>query len=176
MFQFKESGLIFSFDRNWRVLKWDAHPAFVGGLRRHQSTCGVDFLALHGTVPYFIEIKSFREHRIENKGKFQSGELVNKIADKVRDTIAGSVWAMNRGLADADVEPILRHLFVKPEKFRVVFWLEEDPWPRPADRSALTAKIKERLRWLSPHVIASSRSEPAPIPGLEVHGAPGSDA
>lgn len=114
---------------------------------------------------------SFREHRIENKGKFRSGALVTKIADKVRDTIASSVWAMDRGLADDEVAPILRHLFVKPEKFRVVFWLEEDPWPRPADRSALAAKIKERLRWLSPHVIASCRREPGPIPGLVVRGA-----
>lgn len=170
MFAFEESGLRLSFDRNWRVLKWDQHPAFIEGLQRHRHTGGVDFLALHGTAPYFIEIKSFREHRIENKGKFRTGELVDKIAGKVRDTIAGAVWAVHRGLADGEVTPILRHLFVRPEKFRVVFWLEEDPWPRPADRSVLQAKIKERLNWLSPHVLVSCKKDPGPIPGLTVYG------
>lgn len=171
MSKFVESGLQFSFAAPWmHVHQWDRLPAFTEGLGKVQSTRAVDFIGLHGSDLYFVEVKSFREHRIENKTKFTSGTLAAQIAGKVRDTMAGLVWAMERGHDSAALAPLLRHVFVGKSRCRVVFWLEEDRQPGPADRSVLGEAIKQRLRWLNPHVSVRSRMDP-PLPGLTVTGA-----
>lgn len=170
MVQFNESGFQFSFAAPWtHVQQWDKLPSFTEGLGRVQSTRAVDFIGLHGSDFYFVEVKSFREHRIENKKRVTSGTLAAEIADKVRDTMAGLVWAMERGHDSAALAPLLRQVFVGTSRCRVVFWLEEDRQPGPADRSVLGEAIKQRLRWLNPHVIVRSREDP-PLPGLTVVG------
>lgn len=161
----------FAFDEAWAsVHKWDEHPAFVDGVRRLQSSGAVDFIGLHGSDVYLIEVKGFQGHRIENKVKFTSGTLVAQIADKVRDTLAGLVWAMARVHGSNELAHLLRQVFVGKSRCRVVFWLEEDRQAGPADRSVLGEAIKQRLRWLNPHVIVRSRKDP-PLPGLTVVGA-----
>lgn len=167
MVQFTESRLIFTFDEPWRVLFWDRHPAYTSGLGRQQGTAAVDFFALFGSCPYFIEVKNLRGFRIENRGR----SLDEEVADKVRDTLAGAVWALGREAGDRDLKRIVQHCFGANEKLRVVLWLEEDPQRRPVERSNLGALIKGRLNWLNPHVLVLSRRDP-PLRGLTVEGAP----
>jgi hypothetical protein len=62
-----ERKLRFVFDKDWKVLKWDDHPAFRGGLQKFQETKGVDFFGLYIGAPWFIEVKDFRGYRIEKK-------------------------------------------------------------------------------------------------------------
>lgn len=171
MFRFTESRLIFTFDDSWRVLFWDRHLAYTSGLGRQQGTAAVDFFALFGSCPYFIEVKNFCDYRIYNKDRLSSGELADEVARKVRDTLAGSVWALGRECADRDLERIVQCCFGAREKLRVVLWLEEDLQPRPADRSALAERIKSRLNWLNPHVLVLSRKD-IPLAGLTVQAAP----
>lgn len=166
-----EEDLKFEFGAPWSVvIKWDEHPAFVRGLRRQQSTRGVDFLGLCGTQPYFIEVKDFRRYRIENKERLGSGELAEEVSSKVRDTLAGAVWACGRTEDDPSIGRVLRHVFGSQSKCRVVLWLEEDLPREPASRGSLEDQIKRHLRWLNPHVRVLCRTEP-PLPGLVVSSA-----
>lgn len=170
MFRFNESRLCFEFGEPWtRVLQWDTHPAYLEGLAKQPSTAAVDFFALYGTRPTFIEVKNFREYRIQNKSRLSSGALADEVADKVRDTVAGIVWARHRPHDHRDLEAILRHVFGTATKCHVVLWLEEDPGRDPAEREGLVLQSQQRLRWLNPHVIICDRA--APLPGLEVRGA-----
>lgn len=170
MFKRNESRLTFCFDTSWRIVyQWEELPSFKEGIAKLASAKPVDFIGLHGSDPYFIEVKNFCGYRIENKRKFTSGTLATDIADKVRDTLAGLVWAMERGHDSAELAPLLRQVFSAKSKCKVVFWLEEDPQSHPADRSALAEAIKARLSWLKPHVIVRSRRDP-PLPGVDVVG------
>ena len=118
---FPEGALQFSFGESWKVLKWDGHSAFAGGLGKVQHTKAVDFLGLHIDLPWFIEVKDFRSHRIENKKRLTSGELAEEVADKVRDTLAGMAWACNRKpLDEGDLAGFLRPLVNRQSKVPVV--------------------------------------------------------
>lgn len=173
MLEFPESRLVFKFDDQWQVLKWDEDPAYTAGLQRFQQTKAVDFFALYNGTPYFIEVKNFRRYRIENKRRLTSDELVREVSQKVRDTIGGATWAQGRTHHDSRLDRFLRPLFTD-RKCKVVLWLEEDLSPRPADRSALAGKLRHSLQWLNPHVLVLDRS--APLPGVVVRGAPELDA
>lgn len=166
-----EGDLQFAFDDGWNVLKWDAHGAYIDGLQRFSGTKAVDFFGLYLGAPWFIEVKDFRGHRIANKDRLKSGELAREIAEKVRDTIAGMVWACNRAPLDAGqvskfVEPILD----RSAKLFVVLWLEEDRPADPAAASMLQEKIRRELSWLNPRVLVANRSlsDKKPIQGLVV--------
>ncbi len=68
MLSFKESRLEFRFDAPWNlVFQWDKLPAYRQGLARLSSTSAVDFIGLHGSEPYLIEVKNFCGYRIDNR-------------------------------------------------------------------------------------------------------------
>ncbi|XXT19110.1 hypothetical protein WME94_53680 [Sorangium sp. So ce429] len=166
-----EGKLRFAFDDDWKILKWDDHGAYVGGLQRFQETKAVDFFGLYLGEPYFIEVKDFRGHRIENKARLSSGELAREVAFKVRDTLAGMVWACRRSPLDrGELQCFLRPVLDRAKKVPVVLWLEEDRPPEPALASTLGEAIKRELTWLNPRVLVTSRSlvQSAPVHGLAV--------
>ncbi|MFY0538505.1 AAA family ATPase [Nannocystis pusilla] len=172
MFEVIESRLRFRFGEPWqRMEQWDKHACYTAGLGMKPTTGAVDFIGLYGSDPYFIEVKNFRDYRIENKNRLTSGALADEVAEKVRDTIAALVWAMDRGSDTESLRSLLAQFFAIKKKCSVVLWLEEDPQTRPADRTVLAETIKRRLHWLKPHVIVLSQEE-RPLPGLEVSGAP----
>lgn len=76
-----EKLLRFSFDDDWRVLKWDEHPSYTGGLSKTSGTKAVDFLGIHLDAPWFIEVKDFRGYRIENKERISAGDLAQEVAE-----------------------------------------------------------------------------------------------
>lgn len=174
---FDEGRLRFSFSGDWRVLRWDKHPAYERGLRRVTETKAVDFIGHHRGTVWFIEVKDFRGYATENKARLGQ-PLADEVADKVRDTIAGLTWACEREEVDREhdlsgwLQPILRR---EPgARLPLVLWLEPG---RPLDelhRSVLTDQIKRRLSWagVAPLILEMSRCEPGAIPGLVVTSAP----
>lgn len=171
---FDERDLRFAFDDDWIVVKWDDHHAFKDGLQRFQGTKAVDFLGLLRSEPWFIEVKDFREHRIENKARLSSGDLAREVACKVRDTLASLAWACGRlELDQTQVREMLRALMNRESKVPVVLWLEEDRPAPPAHLSALGEAIKREIQWINPKVIVMSRAAKKPLPGLAVTGVPG---
>ncbi|WP_437896510.1 hypothetical protein [Sorangium sp. So ce124] len=166
-----EGKLRFAFDSDWKILKWDDHGAYVGGLQRFQETKAVDFFGLYLDDPYFIEVKDFRGYRIENKIRLSSGELAREVAYKVRDTVAGMVWACDRLPLDrGELRGFVRRILARTKKVPVVLWLEEDRPPEPALASALGEAIKRELIWLNPRVLVTCRSlvQRDPVHGLSV--------
>jgi hypothetical protein len=167
----EEGDLRFTFDEDWRVLKWDGHGAYLGGLQLFQGTKAVDFFGLYIGAPWFIEVKDFRGYRIQNKERLTGGELAREVASKVRDTLAGKIWACDRApLDDCELRDFVRPLVNRGQKVPVVLWLEEDRAPDPPAASALAEAIKRELAWLNPRVIVLSRAlaRDRPIQGLEV--------
>ena len=162
-----EKRLRFTFDAEWRVLKWDDHPAFIDGLQHMDGTKAVDFVGLHRDGVWFIEVKDFRGHRIENKGRLRTLDLAREVACKVRDTLAALIWACNRApLDDGGLGAYVKPAVLRSDKVPVVLWLEEDR-PDPALRAAVTDAIKRELVWLNVKVTLSSWAEMTrrPFPG-----------
>lgn len=168
---YDEGLLRFSFDDDWRVLKWDEHPAYTGGLSKTPGTKAVDFVGIHLDDPWFIEVKDFRGYRIENKERRSGGDLAREVAEKVRDTLAALAWACERHPLDQDgLATFLRRIVCREAKIPVVLWLEEDRPLADAQASALAEAIKRNLPWLNAKVLVMSRTSAArkPIDGLDV--------
>lgn len=174
-FTHNEDKLRFDFDDSWRVLKWDEHSAYVGGLKQFPGTKAVDFYGLHVGVPHFIEVKDLRGYRIDNKDRLKSGQLATEVACKVRDTLAAMVWACDRAPLDArELGGFLKPLVNRDEKVPVILWLEEDRPIEPVDASTIAEQIKRALRWLNAKVMVTCRALSAqrPIQGLTVTSLP----
>jgi hypothetical protein len=136
-----------------RVLKWDESHAFAAGLARRAGTKAVDVCAVvDGVGPVYLELKDFRASAIENADRTRSGALAQEVAEKVRDTLAGLVWACGRGIGE-DYHEALTGSFLRPSehgKPTVILWLEEDV-ADPAGASVLQDAIRAQLR---PHITA----------------------
>jgi hypothetical protein len=195
-----EQRLVFKFGPSWQVAKYDEQPIHTKGIQvvqgpvrclhkecplpREKATClhchrelgvgtkAVDFVAVHDGAPYLIEVKDFREHRIETKDRLRD-DLVIEVAFKVRDTLAGLVGAFHAGdkaVWPPLVAPILR------KAPNVLLWLEYDDNDSEAggDRglrlSTLEDGLKRHLRWLSSssHVSVTNKRLPPRVPGLVV--------
>jgi hypothetical protein len=170
--EFDEKRLHFSFDEErWSVLQWDHHPAYRGGIHALPGTKAVDFVGIHHGESYFIEVTDFREHRIETKHQLTSGQLVDEVAAKLRDTLAGLVWACGRApLDERDLASFVRPLVNRSRKVPVIVWLEEDRLPDAAELDVLQVGIGKKLRWLNAKVLVTSRAlaEQKPLPGVSV--------
>lgn len=170
--QFDEGALRFEFDDSWHVVKYDDAPAYRNGIENLDRTRGVDLVArrLRGKGLFFVEVKDFRGHRIENKARVSGGDLAYEVACKVRDTLAGLI-AAQRTRPDDDVD---WHGFVRAldpgHPVRVVLWLEEDRQDirSPGRRFTLQKAIQKRLGWLDTRVLVQSRKSGAAPPGVTV--------
>jgi len=61
---FWESGLVFNFPTDWKVIKWDEHRFF--GYVSGRGFKGVDFMGLREEELYLIEVKNYQDRRPEN--------------------------------------------------------------------------------------------------------------
>lgn len=154
-------------------VRWDEAAAYRQGLQKMTGTKAVEAVVIHedGDALY-LEIKDFRRHRIENKRRLASGELVAEVAAKVRDSLAGLVWSCGRTFAGEDHRRLVRQLRTAAKPL-VVLWLEDDVPARPADAATLAAEIRSKLRpWLNARVIVTStklESEAkVPLPRIRV--------
>jgi hypothetical protein len=165
---YTEDRLIFTFDKEWKVVKWDDSGAFQHGIRKLQSTEAIDFFGLYLGLPWFVEVKDYRHFPGVARKRLSSGELAKAVAGKVRDTLSGMIWACGRApLDDCDLRTYLRPILNRTQKVPVVLWMEEDDDVSSAALSTLAEAIKRELTWLNPQVIITNRKN-KPIPGLVV--------
>lgn len=163
-----EGSLVLELDAE-RVLKWDDHQAFVQGIRKLPHTRGVDVCAsVTGGGAVHIELKDYRAATMP-----PSAELARAIAEKVRDSLAGLVWACRRGLGEAFHEKLAGEFLASPKQ-RVIVWIEQNDLDA-AGASALQDRIREEL---APHIrahvtVTSSlleKSVSQPLPWLRARG------
>lgn len=173
-----EENLRFRFDNRWAVIKYDDHRDYVERIRQLPETKAVDFVAvLDERFLYFIEVKDFRGHRIENRDRVLGDGLAIEVAQKVRDTIAGIVAAHHCGNIE-EWKRFIECLTRCDTPVRVVLWLEDDLPPDPRGRrqnhdSVRTDRLKQRFHWLTRQVIVASTKTGSPLSGVTVTNLPG---
>lgn len=167
-----EDRLRFTFERPaWDAVKWDEDPAYLHGLQRHDGKA-VDLIAtLHRRSLQLFEVKDPRGHWIEYRDRTPNDALAQIVADKVRDTLAGVMFARGR-FPDDHLLGHLKTLFDRAERVLVVLWLESFEL-QPALAMTLEGLIERKLQWLKPKVLVTSRALWRGLPGLTVESMDG---
>jgi hypothetical protein len=166
-----EGNLKVTFDETWQCAKWDDCPSYRHGIGRLQGSDGVDFLGVRAGCLYLIEVKNYREYRIENRGKHEN--LPQVITVKVRDTIAGVVGASIMKKSDGFARECTKAIGETrdEQRIRVVAWIIEDNDLPPKDRIRAGVRRKTlvaQLRWLTTKVVDANPLRAPQIPGVEV--------
>ena len=167
MMQFEEGRLAFIFDSEWNdsVIKFDEHPDYKKMADSLAGTKGVDFLGILESELYVIEVKDFRDYRIENKKRITNGDLMIEIGQKVKDTVA-CIAGSSRSSSSSEMWQSLCSLFLDRDKrVRVILWLEEDRQYRknsPVSQSVLRNQLKNKLKWLAAKVDIRNLAEVVP--------------
>jgi hypothetical protein len=155
--QVQEGRLILELEDGVQVRHWDKDHLYRRGLQLRPDTKAVDFcLRTPVGSAVLLEVTNYGE------ATFDAISLVAEVAEKVRDTIAGMVWACQRALpGGAGFESFARP-FVDcstGEKLAVVLWLESD---RPMDlvhAGILAEQIRLKLRpWIYVKVTVTNRA------------------
>jgi hypothetical protein len=173
---FIEGNQQFDFDDGtWVVLKYDEETAFRERIGKLQETKGVDFIGIHDRNIYLMEVKDFRNHRIENQHRLLNEELPIEIGQKVRDTVAGIIGAY-RTSDPNKWEIFAKTLTTASKVIRVVVWLEYDLPTHNNARAKVKASVntniyKKRLNWLTSQVLVTSQVNNN-IPNLSVSNLP----
>jgi hypothetical protein len=163
-----EGSLRFAFSRVRVARRWDGSSAYQQGVRRLRGTSAADFCAIleENNSPVIVEVTDYRGYRLGSGGSRQallSGDLVDETVAKIRDSVAGMVWACARSLDAASepaVELIVQHVVNRHDghpRLQVVFWLEDDVL-QPQEAGVLAKKIEASLRpWLRPKIIVTNK-------------------
>jgi hypothetical protein len=163
-----EGSLRFAFSGVRIARRWDGSSAYKQGLRRLSTTAAADFCAIleQNDTPVLIEVTDYRGYRLGRSGSKHaqsSGALIAETVAKVRDSVAGMLWACARSLdaaTDPAVESVVRHIVNRhdgPPRLQVVFWLEDDVL-QPQEASTIANQIEAGLRhWLRPKVIVTNK-------------------
>lgn len=178
-----EGSLRFAFSGVKTVRRWDGSSAYRQGIRRLSTTAAADFCAIleQNDAPVILEVTDYRGYRLGASGSKQaqtSGALVAETVAKIRDSVAGMLWACARSLdaaGDPAVESIVRHIVNRhdgPPRLLVVFWLEDDVL-QPHEAATLATLVEASLRhWLRPKVIVTNKRieklSKVPLPWLSV--------
>jgi hypothetical protein len=154
----QEGFLEFTFDATWsQAFKWDEATEYVDGLQTRQGTRAVDIVGVRNADElWLIEIKDLRGHRIEDRNRrTESFDEITRT--KVRDTIAGILWAVQRFKPDRCLQlgrVVRARKAAGSGSILVVLWCEGID---EASADAFTAKLKEALRWLDAKVLVTDR-------------------
>ena len=127
MLEYQEGLLTFKFPEEYVVSKYDDSQFYQNNFKKLPETKEVDFVIVKNSQQIvLIEVKDFRNSRIENKQRLSSGDLMIEVAQKVRDTLAGLYVS---ALTHKDkLKEIYTTLFYSPlPQIEVVLFLEEDP-------------------------------------------------
>lgn len=141
-------GLRLTATPDWNLRKWDDSTAYRNGLQKLvEGSKAVDLVGLRSRVVYFIELKDFVGHHIENKQRLTSPELPIEVARKVRDTVAGLVGEGRE--AGTDWTDVSREL-VGPNHLHVILWVfvDKHELKDQVTMNILEQELGKRLRWL----------------------------
>lgn len=148
-----EGSLRFSFSANAMIRKYD-ETAFYRNqfIKITDSVKAVDFVCVEDETLWLIEVKDYR-----NRERDKAIALIDEIAQKIRDTLAGLVAAkFNANNAE---EKQLAQRALNARVMHIVLHIEEDEAPRLTPQKSLKAglkqKMKQRLKSIDahPHVI-----------------------
>lgn len=153
-----ESGLRFEFDdTKWSVIKYDDHIAHKKVSNKLQPTKAVDILGIfNDNQLFFIEIKNYLGHTGEQKTKdvlsSNGDELMNRIAIKVRDTIATTVNSARYSINDSAFFSQTNQILCNDErKITIIAWIEFDEpniKEQKVKMSIWREKLKKKLSWI----------------------------
>ncbi len=150
-------GIRFTFDDDWSAVKWDDTDAYNFHIAKLQGaghrTKAVDIIGLRDGLPFLFEVKDFRGPGIAIENVHR--DLPLEIGFKARDTAAGLVGAVSRGVAGLPAE-WLAAVASSHNLVQVVAWIAEDA-ARPGEPahkrkvrlSQREASLAQRLAWLT---------------------------
>jgi hypothetical protein len=190
MTRFEEGDLVFEFGEKWQVFKLDEHRDYRERIAKIDETKAVDFVGIfNNEILYFIEVKDFRGHRVENrdrlfKAKLPSCQLVNgecqfdkgslwlpiELAQKVRDSIACIIGNSNTSSESEFWLPYAK--LICNQKIKVILWLEQDLPNNPIERNKVELSIrlkrfKQKLSWLTYNVLICNSNKQG-LPDVKV--------
>jgi hypothetical protein len=156
----------------WEAVKWDDEASYRNGIQRIDASA-VDILATrYRSAIHLIEVKDPRGFWTQYRDRNPNEQLADLVAGKVRDTIAGLVYARDRHPGDhlvVHLKSLFQNREVRPF---VILWLE-GVHVEPALATTLTVLIERRLAWLKPKVIVTSRRLWRGLSGLTVRSLAG---
>lgn len=169
-----EGQLEFEFQAGWKAIKWDDDVAYRDGLARCSDAKAIDLLATNGDgVPHLIEVKDPRGHWTEYRHATPTDELAELVAAKVRDTIAGLVYAKDRVATDHVLVHLKSLVQGRTSRPWVILWLEGAEVDQVL-ATTLKGLIEKKLSWLKPKVQVTSRKLwKEGLPGLTVRSLAG---
>lgn len=146
MTRIEEGNLAFEFGDQWNIFKLDEHRDYRGGIERIDNTKAVDFLGIfNDSELYFVEIKDFREYRIETKARLSNRQLAIEIAQKVKDSLACIIGAFHSSSEPEYWRPYVRLLCTANSQIKIVLWLEEDLPQHPQLRRKAMASTRTNV-------------------------------
>lgn len=179
--RFKESRQWFDFDESWRVVQWDTHLAYAGsgGFQTLGDVTACDFIAVHPREgAHLNEVKNFIGHHGANKSKPESEQWAEMLAGKMRDTLAGIIWARGRTYDRSPLRAVigdtLNELTRNTPTLKIVIWVDDRPPLDATVASNLRTAVQRHLRgWFNVRdVRVMSRTllarNPDLLPGLIV--------
>lgn len=155
-----EGDIELYFEDDWVVCKLDERDFYVNQLRKVHGSCAVDFVCCRpGRVLSLVELKDFRDHRVDNRGQF-GPDYWEEMAQKVRDSVTLIAAAQRRQLSGV-WEDFGNTLFAKDTRLNALLWAETSRNRRTkSKRSTAQSRLQGLLSWLSPTftgVVATDR-------------------
>jgi len=148
-----EQKLTFIFPETWLVNKYDEQSFYRNQVQKCQATGAVDILALSEHELFMIEVKDFRNSRIENKQRLKTGELAIEVAHKLRDTLTGLHGAYR--WQESKLAPFYNYVFARSKtmigaryqrKITGILFLEEDIVPAKYDVQQTYENLRKRMQ------------------------------
>ena len=176
---FIESRPEFTFDDHWQVVQWDQEPLYraSGGFGSLPQTLASDFVGLHPAAGvHLFELKNFAAFHHENREKLADAGFHSALAGKVRDTLAGAVWARDRshdhGATASLLKAMVERWVTAPPQVRVVLWIEDVPAVAPPVAEHIANAVHRALKRMvgikNVRVLDMASHARSPLPGLTV--------
>jgi Holliday junction resolvase-like predicted endonuclease len=149
----EEGDLRFTFAAGWEAQKYDDWVFYKSQFQKVCHLCngikGVDIVAHNDGTAWLVEVKDYRRNPRSKKVG-----LVDEVAKKVFDTLAGLVAAKNR--ANDASEKAMASAILACRNIRVVLHLEQASrgsklFPKIYDPADLKKGLKIQLKAIDPH-------------------------
>lgn len=179
MITISEGKLTFIFPDNWKVNKYDESNFVKNHIQKSQGCKAVDILALSNDSLFMIEIKDFRNYRIESKASLKNDVVLDEVVQKFRDTLTG-LYAAYRCQIE-ELAPFYQYLYTNSKysklarhqrKIICVWFIEQDIQSHIEFSTIdLRLKLKNQLKFLNVNCFVHNKKSYAKKPlGWEVKG------
>ena len=153
-----EGRLTFTFPDEAHVGKVDDWAFYRRHFSKIQETKAVDFVCVHGSDCWLIEVKDYRFHL-----RIKHIDLRDEVAAKARDTLAGLAAA--RRNANVEAERDLARRALRATRWRVALHLEEREtksrlYSGASYAADFRAALKRVLKGIDPHPVVGNIDRP----------------